>query len=360
MVDWRPAVDADGFVSGDTDGRAGKLTPVFAAWRHIVDTGSTLPLKAYRRVSETERIPIPTPPLLANLDAEGGIGLENWIGQALYGLAADGNSLGWVLDWDGFNKPSKVSWIPRRKWDWDNRKKKWIVGGEEVDHASVVHIPWMVPIGKKLGLSPIEHAAAAIGAGISAQNYADVKTVPPAIFKNIQRVIDPAAAEKASARLVEKLSRGRPFAHGNDWELSFPKIPPNHAAFIETLKLSANQIASIYGIDPTEIGGTSANSLTYSTEELRQIRRIADLRPYLVRIENAITRMLPARQFVRFNLDAPIRVDLMTRTQVEKIQTDAGHRSVNEVRLVEDQPPIEGGDYYNVPSPGKRDPATRD
>ena len=363
MADWRPVVDADGFVR-DSESRAAYLTPVFAAWRHIIDTGSTLPLKAYRRVSETERVQIPLPPLVADLDdtLAGGPGLDNWIGQALYGLLRDGNAVGLVQDTSSYGKPTRVRWLQRHQWSWDKVGHRWVIGGEAVDSSLVVHIPWVVPIGKRFGLSPIEHAAAAIGAGLSAQDYADVGggAIPPAIFKNVQRVIEPDAGQKISDRLVERLSKNRPFVHGNDWTIDFPSIPPNHSSFIETLKLSANQVAAIYGIDPTEIGGTSANSLTYSTEELRQIRRIADLRPYFVRLENALGRMLPARQFVKFNLDAPIRVDLKTRTEVEKIQTDAGHRSVNEVRLVEDQPPIEGGDYYNVPAPGRSDPASRD
>ncbi len=362
MADWRPSVDADGFVR-DPESRAAYLTPVYAAWRHVIDTGSTLPLKAYRRVSETERVQIPLPPLLADLDdtLAGGPGLDNWIGQALYGLLRDGNAVGLVQDTSSYGKPTRVRWLQRHQWSWDKVGHRWVIGGEAVDSSLVVHIPWVVPIGKRFGLSPIEHAAAAIGAGLSAQDYADVKTgVPPAIFKNTERKVDKAVAEKASAQLLEKLSKNRPFTHGNDWDLSFPAIPPNHAAFIETLKLSANQIAAVYGIDPTEIGGTSANSLTYSTEELRQIRRIADLRPYFVRLENAIGRMLPARQFVRFNLDAPIRVDLKTRVEVERIQVGSGLRSVDEVRLTEDQPPVPGGDYHNVPAPGRSDPASRD
>lgn len=338
------------------------LTPVFAAFRHIIDFGSTLPFKAYRRVSEDERIQIPAPRLLANLDEHGGPGLDNWVGQALYGLVRDGNAVGWVVESDGYGKPSKVSWLQRHKWAWDRIGKQWVIGGEPVPSSRVVHIPWIVPTGKKLGLSPIEHYASIVGAGLSAQDYADVGggAIPPAIFKNIQRTIEPDAGQKVSDRLVERLSKNRPFVHGNDWTLDFPTIPPNHARFIETLKLSANQIAAIYGIDPTEIGGTPPKSQTYSTEESRQIRRAADLRPYLVRFENAITRIMLDKQFCRFNLDAPIRLDIKTRVEVERIQVASGLRSVNEVRLTEDQPPIEGGDYYNVPSPGKRDPATRD
>lgn len=179
--------------------------------------------------------------------------------------------------------------------------------------------------------------------------------LPPAVMKNSHREIkDRDKAEEAGKRLARRFASGEPFVHGNEWDLSFPTIPPNHAQFIETLKLTANQIAAIYGIDPTEIGGQAANSLTYSTEELRQIKRASDMRPYITRVERAINRLLPNKQYMQLNVDAIVRTDIKTRIEVEKAELEMGTRSVNEIRVIEDRPPVKGGDYFNVPAP-KRD-----
>jgi HK97 family phage portal protein len=203
-------------------------------------------------------------------------------------------------------------------------------------------------------MSPIEHFAKVISAGLSAQEYADVRRgggLPPSVLKNNERTLDPAQAEQVQSRLIAALKRGEPFVTGRDWDLTAVTIPPNHAHFIETLKLSANQTAAIYGIDPTEIGGEAANSLTYSNEEHRQINRAANMRPYIVRVEKAIDRLLPGPQFVKLNTDATIRSDIKTRTEVVGAQIKDGRKSVNEARALEDEPSVLGGDFHNVPSP---------
>lgn len=358
MESW---LDADGFVRRPSEQESTSLGPVYAAIRHIIDFGSTLPVDCYRKDGE-RRTPVTLPRVLARQDEQGGIGLEQWIGQALYGIAAHGNAVGWVPEHDGWGYPLNVIWLAREEWMWSQAEKRWYVLGAPVSFANVVHIPWLVPPGKRLGLSPIEYHAPTIKAGLSAQEYADMKRgggMPPLILRNTEKPIpDPEKAETLSDRLVARLAKGKPFVHGKDWDLSSPVIPPNHAQFIATLKLTANQIAAIYGIDPTEIGGEAANSLTYTTEELRQIRRGADMRPYLTRMERAITRMLPNRQYVKFNLDAPIRVDVKTRTEVVGAQIQDGRLNVDEARALEDRGPVPGGTFHNVPAP-KQEPNTR-
>ena len=135
-------------------------------------------------------------------------------------------------------------------------------------------------------------------------------------------------------------------------------IPPNHAQFIETMKLSANQIAAIYGIAPEEVGGEPANSLTYQNEEMRQTVRAHNVRPYISRLEQAFNRVLPERQFVKLNIDATVRADIKTRTDVVGAQIADGRLSVNEARALEDRPPVAGGDFHNVPAP-KAEPTVR-
>jgi phage portal protein BeeE len=141
---------------------------------------------------------------------------------------------------------------------------------------------------------------------------------------------------------------------GNDWDLSLLTIPPNQAQFVETLKMSANQIAAAFGIDPTEVGGQAANSLTYSTEELRQINRASNMQPYLTRLERGLSRVIPLKQFIRLNVDAKMRADIKTRTDVIGAQILDGRLSVNEARELEDRPPVTGGDFPHPACPQPR------
>lgn len=329
-----------------------RLAPVFAAYRHIVDYVSTLPVDAYRMDSASRR-PAPLPQLLKRQDEPGGPGLETWMGQGVYGLAT-GNAVGWITQTDGFGYPTDVAWLHWSQWSYDELSKQWSVFGQDVPSSQVVHIPWMVPPGKRLGLSPIEHMASIICAGLSAQEYSDVKRgggVPPSVLRNTQQTITPEAAEVIKKRATASFAKGEPFVTGNDWDLSLMTIPPNQAQFIETLKMSANQVAAAFGLDPTEVGGQAANSLTYSTEELREIRRASDAQPYLIRLERGLSRLMPNKQFIKLNVDAKIRADLKTRTEVVGAKIQDGRMSVNEARALDDEPPVQGGDFHNVPAP---------
>lgn len=354
MQHW---TDVDVVPSGPhrvTADRAKYLAPVFAALRHIVDYGSVLPIHAYRRLDDGSRKQISAPPLISGLDGDGKCGSVAWLGQAFYALAAYGNAVGWISQVGGNGYPVSVVWLQDADWSFDETAKQWYVFGQPVPSSRIVHIPWIVPPGKKLGLSPIEHFATVISAGLSAQEYADLRRgggIPPSVLKNEEKVLDPVQADQVTARLVTKLQRGEPFVTGRDWTFTTSAIPPNHAQFIETLKLSANQTAAVYGIDPTEIGGQSENSMDYSNQEMRQINRAANMRPYIVRVEKAIDRLLPLRQFVKLNTDSTIRSDIKTRTEVAAMKIGFGGMSVNEFRALEDEPPVPGGDFHNVPSP---------
>jgi HK97 family phage portal protein len=349
--------DYDRTVSAE---RASHLAPVYSAIRCIVDFLSTLPVDAYRLNGET-RTSIALPQLLRSQNDLGRPGLGNWIGQAGYGLATAGNAVGWISETDGFGFPSVVNWLRRDWWSFDETTKQWYVGGQPVGASQIVHIPWIVPTGHTLGLSPIEHYAAIVKAGLSAQDYADVRRgggLPPAVLKNTQQTIQPDAASVIRERAIAAFSSGKPFVTGNDWDLSISVIPPSHTQFIETLKLTATEIAAIYGIDPREIGGEAAGSLTYTTDESRPLNRANDMRPYMVRLENAFNRLLPERQFVKLNVDATFRTDTKTRTDVIGAQLADGRLSLNEARALEDRPPVPGGDFHNAPAPSA-DPNTR-
>lgn len=354
---WTSSVPVN--IGSVNDSTAPRLAPLFAAHRHIVDFISTLPVDTYRRDGKA-RTEVSAPPLLQDPELPGGPGLISWLGQAAYGLAG-GNAVGWIVSVDGYGYPTRIEWLHWTDWSFDEQRKQWYVRGRPVASSQLVHIPWIVPPGKTLGLSPIEYYATTIRAGLSAQEYADLKRgggLPPAQVKNNQKTLTPEQTDLVRKRVVTSFAKGEPFVTGSDWDLTAITIPPNQAQFVETLKMSANQIAAAFGIDPTEVGGTPGSSLTYSTEELRQINRAANMRPYIVRIENGLSRYLPQRQFIRLNVDANMRVDIKTRTEVTGQKLKDGRMSVNEARALEDESPVPGGDFYNVPAP-KTEPTNR-
>lgn len=355
-AEWPFWSSTDGGGPGST---ATHLTPVFASIRHIVDYISTLPVDFYRNVDGV-RVPASTPELIRNVGDE--FGLDTWFGQMAYGIVTRGNAVGRITA-VGQSGPTMIRWSEAWSGVGYSETDPWFVDGRSLGYQSVAHVPWIVPPGRRLGLSPIEHYASMVKAGLSAQEYANVGRgggLPPSEIKNTALSDMPAeliAAVKSTASA--SFSAGQPFVHGKDWELNAIAIPPNQLQFIETLKMSANAIASVYGIDPREIGGSASESLMYSTDESRALNRAHNLRPYLVRIENAVNRWAPGPVYMKFNIDATIRADVKTRTDVIGAKLADGRLSVDEARALDDLGPVTGGDFYNVPRPIQAEPTQR-
>ncbi|MFD6178102.1 MULTISPECIES: phage portal protein [unclassified Isoptericola] len=355
-------IDTAGTAQTITTERATYLTPVFASIRTIVDYVSTLTPRFYRPDGAGGVVEIGTPELFRNIELE--YGTENWLGQAMYATVTDGNAVGRIRSVSGYggNLPLMIEWS--RDWSPTNDEhgtRWWYLNGAQTPASQVAHIPWLVPEGRLLGMSPIQHYASIVAAGLSAQEYADVKRgggIPPAVLKNQMQVLDGKAAEKVQSRAVTSFASGKPFVTGKDWDLTIVSVPPAQAQFIETLKLTASEIAAIYGLDPREVGGNAGDSLTYSNDESRARNRAHNMRPYIKRLELAVARWLPGGQFMRLDVAETIRPDIKTQTDIIGAKLKDGRLSLNEALALDDRPPIAGGDYRNVPRPDPA-PATR-
>jgi phage portal protein BeeE len=363
--DWT-AWEGGGGAPGSSSNPTG-LVPFFAAIRHIVDYLSSLPLDA-NRLDGDARAPMSSlPPLLRRLNDPGDIGLHNWIGQWAYGIAAHGNTVGWITAIDGFGFPTSIRWLRRIDWSYDESMGIWYLYGNPIrDTSRIVHSPWIVPTGCKLGISPADHFADFWKAGKAAQDYADVSRgggAPPYHLQNtVLQELDPTAARTIQKKAKANFTAGEGLVSGKDWKIEMFTAPPNQMQFLDTLALSANQTAAIFGIDAREIGGTGADgSITYTTDESKSLNRANNLRPYMERFEDMIARLLPERQFVKLNVDATLRTDAKTRTEILGLELLDGRRNVDEARALMDLPPLPNGagQRYNVPTPGQPAPATR-
>ena len=84
------------------------------------------------------------------------------------------------------------------------------------------------------------------------------------------------------------------------------------------------------------LASVEGGSQTYSNlqqEDLSFVRWT--LMTYLREIETALTWLLPPGQKAKFNLDAILRPDTLTRYQAHKIGLEAGFLNVDEVRAIE-------------------------
>jgi phage portal protein BeeE len=214
-----------------------------------------------------------------------------------------------------------------------------------MDPSEFVHIPLYTLPGKVAGLSPLTQFRLTIELGLQAQdfsiNWYRNGAFPGGILRNKRRIVSDEDAAKGKKRFKAATANRDMFVTGNDWEFTPITISADDAAFVASAKLNAGMIAAVYGVDPEDIGGEAANSLTYATVEQKGIRFTQfPLRPLAIRLEDAITDLHPKPQFAKFNLDALVRADVKTRTEVEVQQLRAGILTNPEVRAIEDKPPL--------------------
>jgi HK97 family phage portal protein len=92
-------------------------------------------------------------------------------------------------------------------------------------------------------------------------------------------------------------------------------------------------IARVYRIPLHLLSGTGGDSNTYQNVEQSGINFVRyTLLPWMRRLEDAISEMLPLTQRVRFNADEFMRADLTTRVNAQRVQILAGTLSPNEAR----------------------------
>lgn len=349
-VPWNVGGIAPATINQD---RALRMFAVYGATRLLADNIASLPLDAYRRLSDVSRQPV-TSSLLMSPSIHGT--RFDWMFRLVTSLALRGNAYGLVTAIGSDGYPSRIEWLhPDRVDIHDDDTSvppRWYIDGRPVDAGSLVHIPLYVLPGKVLGVSPIGAFASVIGTGLSAQdfgrNWFDNGAIPSGIVSNSDpganggQPVNQEQSTQIKARFKEAASGRDVVVMSGGWDFRAITVSPNESQFLETIQATATQIAAIYGVPPDKIGGKTGDSLTYATVELNTIDFLQmTLRPYLVRIEQALSLLLPRPQYVQFNADAMIRTDLKSRIEAEAAQLAAGIRELPEIRSLEDLPPTD-------------------
>ncbi|HWU24001.1 MAG TPA: phage portal protein, partial [Nocardioides sp.] len=343
--------------------RALRLAPVFAAGRILASNLAAAPLYQYREVGgQVQQLPLGS--LFVSPSTQGN--LHDWIKRAVLSMVYRGNAVGYVTARDFYGFPTMVEWLPM---DWVQVVDSmpygrgsfvnpiWYVLGNEVDPTDIVHIPWFTVPGKILGLSPIGAFASMATTSLAAQEYMEAwhatGGVPPGTFKSTTQTVDQKEAAVIKARLMEAIRSRQPIVHGKDWDYTAITVPAYEAQFISTLKLGATQIAAIYGVPPELIGGETGGSMSYSSPEQREIELIQlTLKPWTATLESHLSMLTPRGQCVRFDTDALIHLDPLTRWAMWEKARLIGGMNVDEIRNKERMAPLpdgQGQDYTPLP-----------
>jgi HK97 family phage portal protein len=128
---------------------------------------------------------------------------------------------------------------------------------------------------------------------------------------------------------------------------------PEDAELLNSRKLSNEDVARVFNVPPTAVG--ILDKATYSNVEQESRSLVQNcIGPLAGRIESALQRCLlgeVARRtlYVEFDLDGLLRGDVKSRFEAYRIGREIGAFSPNDIRRLENQPPIADGDTYHMP-----------
>ncbi len=244
------------------------------------------------------------------------------------------------------------------------------VGDDEVrpfTDAEILHVPGMGYDGV-VGMSPIAVARQGIGLAMAAEKFGaklfGSGNLMTGILSTEQR-LDQTQADAIKARWRAQHS-GLSSAHdvavlGAGVKFEPISVPPEDAQFIESRRFQVTEVARIFGVPPHMLMDTERSTSWGTGIEQQSIGFVVyTLRPWLLRFEHRLSRLLPNPQYVKFSVEGLLRGDSAQRAAFYTSQWNIGALSTNEIRGLEDRPPVPGGDVryrpLNMGELGQLDP----
>lgn len=227
--------------------------------------------------------------------------------------------------------------------------------------GDVLHIKLNTAGGLR-GMSPIGAAKQAIGLGLVTEKFGSkffgrgqtlsgVIQMPPQTSAAVSKEYAELTREawEAAHAGSDKAHRPGLLFGGATWQTI--TVPPEQAQFLETRKFQVEDIARLYGVPGFMVGmeekntswgtGVSAISLSF----LR-----FTLMPHIVRMETALSQLLPRGQFFRLNTKALLRPDPQAEADILVKMVTNGIMNHNEIRELLDREPRPKGNEFWMPT----------
>lgn len=130
-------------------------------------------------------------------------------------------------------------------------------------------------------------------------------------------------------------------------------IPPEDAQFLETRNFQVAEVARYFRMQLSKLQSLE-RAIQNNIETQQQEFVIDTMLPWATRWEQELNRKLFSRSelgrfYVKFNFNALLRGDMKSRAEFYHKATGGPWMAVNEVRALEEESPIEGGDELRTP-----------
>lgn len=208
------------------------------------------------------------------------------------------------------------------------------------------------------GISPVSAARQGIGLALAAEEFGARLFANGALSTGIltsDQRLNPEQADALMARWKQKRT-GLDKAFDTivlDSGLKYQQltIPPEDAQFLESRSFQVSEIARMFGVPPHMLMDTDkATSWGTGIEQQSIGFLVFTLRPWLVRVEQRFTEILkPEPVYAQFTVEGLLRSDSAARAAFYREMWSLGVLSTNEIRALEEMPPVPGGDVRYRP-----------
>jgi HK97 family phage portal protein len=367
--------NADGAVASAgipvNDRSALGVTAYNACVQLIADSIASMPWDSYRKGPDGRRVEVsPQSSLLREPSPE--MSVFDWKHMLTVSLLMRGNFYGLVGERDVLGYPTIIQPIHpdsvQIDRDPDTFRKRVRVNGKLTPERDLFHIPAFRLPGMDTGLSPIGMARHSLGLSLAAQEYgakwfAD-GAAPSSVLETDANLTDDQVKRVQRGWIASHGGRRRPAVLSGGFKWKPITITPEESQFLQTRQHQALEACQILRVPPHMVAIVDKSTSWGTGIEQQSIGFVTyTLRSWLTRIESAMDRVSPRGQFTKFNVDGLLRGDIKARYEAYRVALDGGFRNPDEVRALEDLPPIPGGagQGYRQPmnfAPLGYDPAT--
>jgi HK97 family phage portal protein len=341
-----------------------QINAIYSAVSLISDTISTLPVDVFIR-RDGARFPFrPRPSWITQPDID--TTKEAFYGSVIVSLLLDGNAFiriysnpqGEIVNLTVLNPMDveiKRTGIGRVGFN---------VRGEDrmLTTDDIIFIPDLVRPGHIRGVSRVEALKENFGLAMALEKYAAKFFGSGTQTSGVIEIPGNATAEQAKAMQEAFDSRHKGWAKAHKTavlsggaQYKPTNIPNDQAQFLDSRRLAVEDVARAFNVPPHLLGLPGTN--TYASVEQNNLAWVTHgLRPIVQKIEGALSPLMARysggeQAFVRFNLDGLLRADINSRMTAFSTGLQSGFLTINDVRRIEDLPPINdpSADTVRVP-----------
>lgn len=275
---------------------------------------------------------------------------SGFVYQFMSSLLEAGNMYAEILTQDSLGRASLVETIDPTTVTWAvrNNRQVPVVAGKPREvwpNGDLWHVPAFLRAGSPVGLAPAQYASQSIRTSIQAEKFGGdffaQGAHPTAIVKS-RSMLSKQQADEIKASVRRLIGSREPAVLGADLDWQNVQVNPADSQFIELLRFEVEQASRVYGVPPSMIyGAVSGQSVTYQNitqDDLNFLKH--SLRYWVNLLQDAWSEHLTAPMVVRFNVDAILQMTARERTEIHQLRLATKTRTVNEVRLLEDEAPF--------------------